>query len=69
MSDTERKILNLNKKLQDITKLKVTIWLSSFQKGLQEKLTAGEPLQKNQLDKISKENELLSELAALKVTE
>ena len=55
MTDTERKIFNLNKKVQDIVKLK-------------ERQTAGDVLLPNQLEKIAKENDLLAEIAALKLT-
>jgi uncharacterized protein with WD repeat len=53
MSEEEKKVRNLEKKLDDITKLK-------------EKLTAGAQLEANQLQKIATEVQLSQELAQLK---
>ncbi|CAI4233154.1 unnamed protein product [Auanema sp. JU1783] len=55
MSETERKVFNLNKKLQEIEKLK-------------EKMAKGENLQKNQLDKINTEKQIVEELKLFKIS-
>jgi uncharacterized protein with WD repeat len=52
LSETEKKIKTIHKKLDDIKKLK-------------EKQANGEKLEANQLSKIDKESELISELANL----
>ncbi|KAF8382037.1 eif-2A, partial [Pristionchus pacificus] len=54
MTENERKIMNLQKKIVDI-------------EGLKKRQDAGEILQLNQLDKIQKEAELLEQIAALRV--
>ncbi|KAK0406737.1 hypothetical protein QR680_018773 [Steinernema hermaphroditum] len=55
ISETEKKIRNIQKKIDEIDKLKA-------------KLEAGEVLQKNQLAKMEKRDEFIAELEALKIS-